>query len=143
MSRNRTRLLSLFALFACVVGSSGAALAQGVIRVEPRPFYGAVVTMEEGVRVFRPLPADRYIVINPGHGTPLSLGIQDTRVYERRTIHNYDHGGGRASGGSYAYSGAGYVPGYARHGRGYNKRDGRRSGVGVVRRRASRHHRRH
>ena len=25
-------------------------------RIETRPFYGAVVTMERGVRVFRPLP---------------------------------------------------------------------------------------
>lgn len=94
------------------LGCAGAVHAQGVVRVEPRPFYGAVVTMESGVRVFRPLPADRYIVINPGHATPLSLGIQDTRVYERRTIHNYNHSDGGDGGDSYSYSGGAYVPGY-------------------------------
>jgi hypothetical protein len=88
-------------------------LAQGVVRVEPRPFYGAVVTLEEGVRVFRPLPADRYIVINPGHGTPLSLGIQDTRVFEHSRIQNEYHGSADvAPGAAYGYGAAGVYPGY-------------------------------
>ena len=34
-----------------------AAFAEAVTtRIETRPFYGATVTLEEGVRVFRPLP---------------------------------------------------------------------------------------
>ena len=41
-------------------------------RIEPRPFYGATVTIEDGVRVFRPLPPhDRIIIVNPGGTTPL------------------------------------------------------------------------
>ena len=39
-------------------------------RIETRPFYGAVVTLEEGVRVFRPLPVERQVIINPGGQTP-------------------------------------------------------------------------
>jgi hypothetical protein len=46
-------------------------------RIEPRPFYGATVTIEEGVRVFRPLPATRHMIINPNR-TPLNLAFSDT-----------------------------------------------------------------
>ncbi len=80
---------------AIFIASAGGALAQGgTIRIEPRPFYGATVTLEEGVRVFRPLPPDRYVIINPDHRTPLSLGISDTRVYEQRNTNNYDSSSG-------------------------------------------------
>jgi hypothetical protein len=136
MSRQST--VALLALSAAVLLPATAALAQGTIRVEPRPFYGAVVTIEEGVRVFRPLPPDRYVVINPGHQTPLSLGIQDTTVYERREIHNYNHDSGRGgSGGGYSLGGGGVYPGYAvRDGRAYGKRG--TGGVNYGQRRPSR-----
>jgi hypothetical protein len=45
-------------------------------RIEPRPFYGAVVTVESGVRVFRPLPRHDHVIINPGNA-PVVLGIND------------------------------------------------------------------
>jgi hypothetical protein len=44
-------------------------------RIEPRPFYGATVTIEEGVRVFRPLPPHDRVIINPGNATPIHLGV--------------------------------------------------------------------
>jgi hypothetical protein len=44
-------------------------------RIEPRPFYGATVTLEEGVRVFRPLPPhDRIIIVPRGVG-PVSVDV--------------------------------------------------------------------
>ncbi|KAB2915492.1 MAG: hypothetical protein F9K29_13145 [Hyphomicrobiaceae bacterium] len=42
-------------------------------RIEPRPFYGATVTLEEGVRVFRPLPPHDRVIINTGNSTPIVL----------------------------------------------------------------------
>lgn len=83
--------------------SAGAALASDATttRIEPRPFYGATVTLEAGVRVFRPLPPHKNIIINPDHKTPLNLSIED--VTEKRTItgnytHNYyDRTGGDRS----------------------------------------------
>jgi hypothetical protein len=42
-------------------------------RIEPRPIYGASVTVEEGVRVFRPLPPHKHVVINPDNKTPVGL----------------------------------------------------------------------
>lgn len=82
-------------LFASLVASaallSGPALANDAYttRIEPRPFYGATVTVEEGVRVFRPLPAQRHVIVNPGNATPLSIGMNDTRVIENSTSNNY------------------------------------------------------
>lgn len=74
-----------FALLAAValVPASASATAQGAtVRIEPRPFYGATVTLEEGVRVFRPLPPDRYVIINPNN-TPINLTLGETRIIER------------------------------------------------------------
>jgi hypothetical protein len=54
------------------------------IRVEPHGYYGAVVTVEAGVRVFRPLPPHRLVVMSP-EGTPVNLSINET---EKRTYHD-------------------------------------------------------
>jgi hypothetical protein len=89
-------------------------------RIETRPYYGATVTLEHGVRVFRPLPPHDRVIINPGGTTPLSLGIEE----HRSTSHNhfYDHGGSarRAdpeAAPAAAYGGA-YLPAYGhRHNR--------------------------
>lgn len=70
------------------------AFAQSTTRIETRPFYGATVTLEEGVRVFRPLPSHDRVIINPGGVTPLNLTLE-----ERRSVsHNYVHGQGGGSG---------------------------------------------
>jgi hypothetical protein len=109
-------------------------------RIEPRPFYGATVTLEAGVRVFRPLPPHKNIIINPEHKTPLNLTIED--VTEKRTItgnytHNYydrsgDDGAG-VTGGPYYYGGLRARRGHrkASEGRFRGHRGGRR-----IRRRA-------
>jgi hypothetical protein len=49
-------------------------LAGGTVQIEPRPTYGATVTVEEGVRVFRPLPGPRQVIVNPNR-TPLMLDM--------------------------------------------------------------------
>jgi hypothetical protein len=69
-------LLSAALLVSAVTAASAASLT----RIETRPFYGAVVTEEEGVRVFRPLPPHRHIIINPDGRTPLNLTIEDRSV---------------------------------------------------------------
>ena len=46
-------------------------------RIEPSNAYGATVTIEEGVRVFRPLPSERHVIVNPEGRTPLSLNYYD------------------------------------------------------------------
>ncbi len=51
------------------------AFAQSTTRIEPRPFYGATVTIEAGVRVFRPLPPHDRVIINPGNATPIAIDV--------------------------------------------------------------------
>jgi hypothetical protein len=55
-------------------------------RIEPRPIYGAVVTIEHGVRVYRPVPPTTRLIVNP-EGVPMMLNIGDpagTYGYWRR-----------------------------------------------------------
>ncbi|MGQ0672760.1 MAG: hypothetical protein ACT4N2_07775 [Hyphomicrobium sp.] len=75
-------------------------------RIEPRPFYGATVTIESGVRVFRPLPTTRHVIVNPGGQTPLNLGYYDSRVVEHSTSTNYNYNSYAPQGG-----GGGVYPG--------------------------------
>lgn len=92
---------AFIALAAGALLAPATAIAQSpsTTRIETRPFYGATVTLEEGVRVFRPLPPHGRIIINPGGATPLNLSYE-----ERRTVsHNYHYGDGDAGN---AYAGA-------------------------------------
>ncbi|MGL4396680.1 MAG: hypothetical protein ACRCS9_09095 [Hyphomicrobium sp.] len=116
--RNRRSGALIAATAAAVLGATSLASAQGyTTRIETRPFYGATVTLEEGVRVFRPLPPERQVIINPGGQTPLSLGFHETRVYERRSIRNYNYGDG---GSSATRTNGGYFGGTYGYGRGYH-----------------------
>ena len=116
-------VLSLAA--AAVVFSFTAASANGTTRIETRPFYGAVVTIEEGVRVFRPLPSTERVIINPQGATPLSHGFNETNVTERNYNYNYSETKvDGADGGSYA---GGIYGGY-----GWGRNGGRRGGGHAV-----------
>ena len=48
-------------------------------RIEPRPFYGATVTVESGVRVFRPLPPHDRVIIDPTGATRSHQGTGSSR----------------------------------------------------------------
>jgi hypothetical protein len=72
----RSLTLGIMAGIGIAAGSLPA-LAQSTTRIEPRPFYGATVTMEAGVRVFRPLPPHDRVIINPNNATPLTLNVGD------------------------------------------------------------------
>jgi hypothetical protein len=65
---------------AALLLAGSAAVAQDAAhttRIENSNAYGATVTMEEGVRVFRPLPSERHVIVNPDGRTPLSLNYYD------------------------------------------------------------------
>jgi hypothetical protein len=92
--RARAGLPALAAFVAAVSLAPALALAQAsTVRIETRPFYGATVTLEEGVRVFRPLPPHARIVINPGNRTPIHLGLEETsdRYGRRAPGHRRGH----------------------------------------------------
>jgi hypothetical protein len=43
-------------------------------RIETRPVYGAVVTLEHGVRVYRPVPPTTHMIVNPDGAAMVILG---------------------------------------------------------------------
>lgn len=97
-----SRILPAVAALA-VVTAAGAAQAQSTastIRIEPRPYYGATVTLEQGVRVWRPLPPVKTVIVNPGGKTPLNLSLSE--INETSTSHNhyYNEGTAQAPDGS-------------------------------------------
>jgi hypothetical protein len=81
------------AVAAAVVSVSPAQAEDSfTTRIETRPVYGATVTIEEGVRVFRPLPSERHVIVNPGGMTPLSLNYFDDRYADPRYLpRSYGH----------------------------------------------------
>jgi hypothetical protein len=72
------RLLPLATLITAAFSALPALASESsTTRIEPRSFYGATVTIEEGVRVFRPLPPHKQVVINPDNRAAVSLGINE------------------------------------------------------------------
>jgi hypothetical protein len=57
-------LLAALPLAASALGPAAAGDAY-TTRYETRPVYGAVVTVEHGVRVYRPIPPTRYLIVDP------------------------------------------------------------------------------
>lgn len=112
-------IIAAAAALAALASASVGASAQTLTRIETHAFYGATVTVEEGVRVFRPLPSTGHMIINPGGRTPVSLNISES-------VHHYvgpsgsAASGGGGSGGWVGGAGGGglaWVPGNGRGGK--------------------------
>lgn len=86
-------LALLAALAAVLLPASASATEATTTRIETRPFYGATVTLEAGVRVFRPLPPHSKVIINPNGKTPVNLGFEENRwvSHNTNTNHNYNY----------------------------------------------------
>ena len=113
----------LLLLGALLVPQAASAQSATTTRIETRPFYGATVTLEAGVRVYRPLPPHQRVIINPGGATPLSLGFEERAP----TVHNHYYGAGASGFAGDGYGAGGYVP-YAR-GERYGRAHGPRAGA--------------
>lgn len=124
--------LTGLALLAAVTLFPAAALAGDATttRIETRPFYGATVTLEEGVRVFRPLPPHSNVIINPHGATPLSLGIEQSSV-----THNHNGAGSGAAGRDHDHlvPGGGFYSGAGRRAGDHHGRHDHRVGHGFPR----------
>lgn len=69
---------SLLAAIAAVAAVPALAQEEHTTRIETRPVYGAVVTIEHGVRVYRPVPPTDHLIVNPDGKTPIVLSIEDS-----------------------------------------------------------------
>jgi hypothetical protein len=76
------RLFSPLLAAVAAVAVLQPALAQDArtTRIETRPVYGAVVTVEHGVRVHRPVPPTDRLIVNPGGQTPMLLVVDGQRI---------------------------------------------------------------
>ncbi|HZT47023.1 MAG TPA: hypothetical protein VFA64_03550 [Hyphomicrobiaceae bacterium] len=72
----RSLTLAGVAALGLAAGTLPSSAEPVTTRIEPRPFYGATVTIEHGVRVIRPLPPHDRVIINP-NATPLQIDIGD------------------------------------------------------------------
>jgi hypothetical protein len=113
------RVLHTVCLAAAVSLLSSSAFAQeaSTTRIETRPFYGASVTMERGVRVFRPLPPPSKVIINPEGKTPVYLGFEENRWTAHNTNTNTNYNYDRSSGSNDDGNVYGGVVEGRRHGR--------------------------
>lgn len=82
--------LAVALLTGLVTAGSAAAGDATTTRIEPRGFYGATITVESGVRVFRPLPRTERVIVNP-NSTPLKLTFKETRHVYEAPRQTHDH----------------------------------------------------
>jgi hypothetical protein len=75
------RLSAVFALVASFM------VAQPVVgeearttRIVTQPVYGATVTVEHGVRVYRPVPPTTHMIVNPDGAAPVVIGADAQRI---------------------------------------------------------------
>jgi hypothetical protein len=69
------RLLPLVVIAAALPAAAWAEQPH-TTRIETRPVYGAVVTVEHGVRVWRPVPPTDHVIVNPDK-VPLVLSVEN------------------------------------------------------------------
>ena len=124
---SRIPLIITAAAAMMLTGAMPVAMAgdAGTVRIEPRPFYGATITLEAGVRVFRPLPPRKYVIINPGSKTPLNLSLSEVKKtsHNYNENHNYNH---QTRDGGSVGAGYPYVAGHGYRGRGARRGHGGR-----------------
>jgi hypothetical protein len=85
----RFRFAALALTASLLTGSVASAQDAYTTRIEPRQVYGATTTIEHGVRVTRPIPPVRHVIINPGSLTPLNLGTHEYNGVPH--THNQDY----------------------------------------------------
>jgi hypothetical protein len=110
---------------------STAALADAVTtRIETRPYYGAIVTIEQGVRVWRALPPHDRIIIVPESAKNVRVNI-DASSHKHQAPPsvsnnvNINNSGNVESGGAYGIPlGYGARPHHGGYNRGHQGRTG-------------------
>jgi hypothetical protein len=116
--------ICLVTMSTAMLTLAGISRADGyTTRIETQPVYGATTTIEHGVRVIRPLPPVRQVIINPNR-TPLSLGFNETNVYDYGANYSDDYGRVRRNNvGAYGVDGPIYsYPAFGRRfGRGHGR----------------------
>jgi protein-L-isoaspartate O-methyltransferase len=86
----RHATLAIATVAFLTVGIAAAAAQAVTTRIETRPYYGATITIEQGVRVWRPLPPHDRVIINPGAKASVNFDIK-SRDRSSNGHHNGDN----------------------------------------------------
>ncbi len=73
------------------LGATAALADARTIRIEPRPYTSVVVTVENGVRVWRPMPPTELVIVNPGNKASINLDI-DAKGRRTENHNSFSHG---------------------------------------------------
>ena len=61
---------------AALTASATAVLAEArTLRIEPRAYTSVIVTVENGVRVWRPMPMTDRVIVNPGNKASINIEV--------------------------------------------------------------------
>lgn len=103
-------IIGLALAASATLAAAGTAQASDAktIRIEPRAFYGATISLESGVRVYRPLPPTSRMIVNPNQ-TPLNLSITEETRTVNKTVRHYGTTGQAGGHDGSAYYGGGFV----------------------------------
>lgn len=85
-----TTTKTLIGLGAVLLSATAALAEARTLRIETRPYTSAVVTVENGVRVWRPLPPADRVIINPGNRATINLDVDAGSRY-RGDNYNYNY----------------------------------------------------
>ncbi len=103
------RLLLATAALMVAAAAPAATADPGLAKGDTRPYAGASVTVEKGVRVYRPRSIDDPKVITPGKRTPASFTLN--RSGERGFSIGTNSGNGSLTGNSFGTGGNGFASG--------------------------------
>jgi hypothetical protein len=85
----------LFFAVVTLAVSAAPAVAQKTTRITHDGYYSYTITVENGLRVWRPLTASDRVIVNPDGKTPLKLTFSEHRhkvISRHYHTHRYDAG---------------------------------------------------
>ena len=74
------RVLSASAAALLLTAAVAEARDGHTTRVVRGDVYGATITVEEGVRVFRPLPSDRHVIVKPDGEDDVEIEVREYNI---------------------------------------------------------------
>lgn len=80
--------LPLLAAAAFLASASAASAEPSTVRIVTKPYTSAIVTIEQGVRVWRALPRTTLVIMTPHAHTPVAI---DVGVYGERQRHHHHY----------------------------------------------------
>lgn len=76
----------LAAALAALTGAGVSAEEAHTTRIVAEPVYGATVTVEHGVNVYRPVPPTTHLIVNSDEAATVILGAATRRITNSASV---------------------------------------------------------